>query len=152
MQNYKNIIPFLLFIIDYNTNILINKPVLFTLLCWYLLHLYATKTAPYALTITILLLGLSSFAFHGFFGLIYFSLIPTTLLCLLSKHWLTYTRALPILGLLFTLALNNLIIYLFLELPLPLKNYTIWQFFVNIVVLLIMSLKIHGDGRLGNRL
>ena len=152
MKNYKTITPFLLFILDYNTNILINKPILFTLLCWYLLHLYASKTSQHSLIITILLLGLSSFAFHGFFGLIYLSLIPAILLCLLCKRWLTYSKVLPILSLLLTLTLNNLIIAHFLKLPFPLKNCTIWQFFVNIVVLSIMSLKIHGDGRLGNRL
>ncbi len=152
MKNHTYFIPPLLFILDYNTNILINKPVLFTLLCWYLLHLYTSRTSQHSLIVTTLLLGLSSFAYHSFFGLIYLSLIPITFLCLLSKHWLTYTKALPILSLLLTLALNNLIIAHFLELPLPLKNYTMWQFFVNIVVLSVMSLKIHGDGRLGNRL
>lgn len=152
MKNYTYFIPPLLFLIDYNTNILINKPILFTLLCWYLLHLYASNTSQRSLIITTLLLGLSSFASHGFFGLIYLSLIPAILLCLLCKRWLTYSKVLPILSLLLTLTLNNLIIAYFLELPLPLKNYTIWQFFVNIVVLSIMSLKIHGDGRLGNRL
>ncbi len=151
MKNHTYFIPPLLFIIDYNTNILINKPLLFTLLCWYLLNLYAPKKSAH-LSITILLLGLSSFIYHGFFGLIYLSVIPVTFLCLLCKSWLTYTRALPILSLLLTLLLNNLIITHLLRLPLPLKNYTIWQFFVNIVVLSVMSLKIHGDGRLGNRL
>ena len=151
MKNYTYFIPHLHFITDYNINVLINKPVLFTLLCWYLLNLYAS-TKSLQLSITILLLGLSSFLTYGYFGLIYLSLTPVTLLCLLCKRWLTYTRAIPILSLLLTLTLNNLIIAHFLELPLPLKNYTVWQFFVNIVVLSVMSLKIHGDGRLGNRL
>ncbi len=152
MKRYTYLIPFILLIIDYNINTLINKPLLCTLLCWYLLQLYAPKRSPYTLAGTIGLLGLASFLHHGYFGFIYLSLMPATLLSLFCQHWLTSGRILPMLSLLLTLVLNNLAITHILGLPVPLKNYTIWQFFVNILVLLGMSLKIHGDGRQGNRL
>lgn len=148
---WNYIIPFLLFLIDYNFNMVMNEQLLFTLLCWFLLIFYSESTKA-ATTISFLLLGLSSSLYYGLFGLIYIAIIPTIILILLTKKWFTKSFFIPAIMLLLCLTTNNISIHYLLDLQKQPINYTIWQFCVNIMLLSVMSLKIHGFGRQGNRL
>lgn len=152
LNYWNNLSPFLLFLFDYNLNMLLNKQLCATLLCWFLITSYNGTTITYPLAINFILLGLSSFLYYGYFGLIYVSVIPTIILMIMAKKWFTRSLFTPALILLLSLTANNIITGSLLDLPQQSLNYTMCQFCVNMVVLLIMSLKIHGIGRLGNRL
>lgn len=152
-HNYwTHFIPPLLFLFDYNMNIVLNKQLLFTLLCWFLITSYNAPTITCSLAITFILLGLSSFLYYGYVGIIYISIAPTIILMILAKKWLAKSFLIPALMLLLCLTLNSIITSSLLDLAQQPLNYTIWQFCVNMMVLSVMSLKIHGVGRLGNRL
>lgn len=140
-HSYYTLIPFFLFLFDYNINMLLNCQLLTTLFCWFLTTSYNTTTITCSLAMSFILLGFSSFLYHGYFGLIYVSVIPTIILMIMAKKWFTRSFFVPALMLLFFLIVNRIIAHHLLNLPQQSLNYTMWQFCVNMMMLLIMSLK-----------
>jgi hypothetical protein len=148
---WNNIFPLFLFLFDYNVNIILNRLLFWTLLCWLLLIFYYQKTARSPMIISLLLLGLSSLLYYDYIGLFYISAIPAIIATQMTKRWFACSLLFPAIMLLFSLIINHFTIQFLLNLHQP-TSCTIEQICVNIILLLIMSLKIHGVGRLGNRL
>ncbi len=150
-SNYT-LIPIFLFLFDYNINLLLHYRLLKGLLCWFLITSYNAPAITGQLLIALILLGLYSFTHYSHFGIIYISMIPIIILTIVAKKWFTKSFFVPAFLLALFLVIEREITYRLLNIgQLPL-SYTVWQFCVNILVLLIISLKIHGIGRLGNRL
>ncbi len=152
MLNKSIILPPLLFFIDYSAYILLDAPLILSLLCYLILQLSAQKRAPATFYTSIFFLGLSSFTFYGNVEITYLALIPIILSSHIAKKWLKSSPWVIASTLSLFILIQNSLLYLILEQETPLKSYTIWQFCVNISIVLSMSLIVCVAGKRDNRL
>lgn len=146
------LLPPLLFFIDYSAYILLDAPIVLSLVCFFVLQLFAATQNQITLLITGFFLGLDSFILYGHFGIIYFALLPIILSSFVIKKWLKSSLIVVTGTLSILIILQNTLLGLLLDQKTALKNYTIWQLCVNIGVIVSMSLIICVAGKRDNRL
>ncbi len=130
----------LLFFIDLGGFSLFEKPLIYTLLCFYILQLCRPMSWPRILY-CLLLLSLNPLIHYGRFGLGLVYLIPATFIGIKMRHtlydtvWQYYLLLAACI-----LAQIGLIEYGILGLPIS-ASYTISTILANLIVIWIMSLK-----------
>ncbi len=152
MLNKSIILPPLLFFIDYSAYILLDAPLVLSLACYTVVQLLASKRAHATFYTSIFFLGLSSFTFYGNIGIIYVALLPILMSSYIAKKWLKFSPWVIACTLCLFMLTQNSLLFLILGQKTPLKSYTIWQFCVNISIVLSMSLIICVAGKRDNRL
>lgn len=130
----------LLFIIDLGAFSIFEKPLIYSLLCFYILQLSRPMSLA-RITVTYLLLSLSPLIHYGRFGTSLVYLIPATLLGIKMRHTL-YDALWQYYLLLACCILAQIALVEWGILGLPISaSYTISTIIVNLLVIWIMSLK-----------
>lgn len=142
----------LLLLFDITFFTIIHNPVTQTLLWFHLIILLQPERSALSIWYLWPLLVAESFIFWGIPGIELIYLIPITLLGIFLKSRMHQSIVIP-----FTLACLCLVIqYGIIEWGIfglsPLKDYTIRKIFINLGIVLGMSLKTYWRGNLGNRL
>lgn len=143
---------FALFFIDLCFFAWLEKPLVHTLLCFYIIQLLKTPRSFTQIATTLMLLSLSSLIFYGHCGITLIYLMPMTLICLYMRTGLYpaswYAHAVLIGAL---LAQRVLIEQVILHLKTGLL-YTFLLLFANLIVISVFSLKkVSSYYFLGNR-
>lgn len=146
------IYAFLFLFADITLATLMQHPLTEMLTWFYILLLVRHDTTVSTLTYLWPLLTIQSFMFWGIPGLELLYLIPVTAIGLFLKPRLHESIIVPLL--LASLCMS--IHYVFIDWCLfglsPLKDYTIRKIFINLGIVMCMSLKIYWRGTLGSRL
>lgn len=145
---FLHYVPLLLFFIDYGASILLDASIVLSLVDYYIVCLF-TKQNPLA---AIPFIALTSFLWFQTTNISLAACLPITLGAFLCAKWLKPTVLTPSTLLLLYIFTQNLLIYLILGNQTPLKSYTIWQFCVNVGIILSMSLISYVAGKQDNRL
>ena len=147
------IFAYMLFMLDYALFVLLDSPLVYSLLALYMIQLYRVHPNRNHLLCAAFLLGLGSFAFHGSFGFIFITLIPCTALIWYSKPLLLRTALMPYVGLIIALLAQLVLLRLSDLYRQPDIWYTMELIFVNIGVMIPISLICdYVAGRQDNRL
>jgi len=129
-----------LFFIDLGSFSIFEKPLIYSLLCFYILQLARPMSLP-RIIYSCLLLSLSPLILYGRFGLGLIYLIPATVIGIKMRHAL-YDSAWPYYVLLASCLLAQICLVEYSILSLPISaSYTISTITANILVIWIMSLK-----------
>ena len=129
----------LLFFLDICFSTFFEKHIIFSLLCFYSLTIFK-RHSLFQLSFLFILLSLATFFQQGHFDLQFFYLIPLTIIALKIKRTLYTTKTQSCLFLILALLLHALLTkqaYHFMPL---LPSYTLATIFVNIIIVLIISL------------
>lgn len=132
------VIASLLFLVDLGSFSIFERPIIYSLLCFYLLQL-ARPISWCRVTFVCLLFSLSSLLHYDRFGLALVYLIPATLLgikmrnVLYESHWQYYLLLAACL-LAQIIVVEHLILHLTISIP-----YTISTLFVNLVIIGLLS-------------
>lgn len=128
------IITIILFFVDLGSFSLFERPLMYSLLCFYLLQL-ARPTGWCRITVISILFSLSSLLYYDRFGLTLVYLIPATLLgikmrkILYDSYWQYYLLLAACL-LAQIIIVEHLILHLSISIP-----YTISTLFVNLIII-----------------
>lgn len=131
-------ITIILFLIDLGSISIFERPIIYSLLCFYLLQL-ARPISWWRITFVCLLFSLSSLLHYDRFGLALVYLIPATLLgikmrkVLYDSYWQYYLLLAACL-LAQIIVVEHLILHLSISIP-----YTISTLFVNLVIIGLLS-------------
>ena len=137
------------FIIDISSATFMHKPILFSLLCFYIVLLfYSDARGP--LLLSFALIGLQSFWLYGIFGLQWLYLIPLTLIGFRLAHQVYPSICYPMALLASAIALQTGLIEHILLAKSTSQGYTGIKICANIIVIGLMSLK-YFTGKRGNR-
>lgn len=151
-MNPSILMPLLLFFIDYTAFVLLDTPLVLSLICYFILQLFAKSAFDISCYISLLCLGLYSFMVYANGGFIYLIIFPTILASFFAKKYLIKAPLITYGILALFILLQNLLLYPILGVKRSLIIYTIRQYCVNIWVMLIISLIISVAGKQDNRL
>jgi hypothetical protein len=136
----------MLFIVDLGSFSIFERPLIYSLLCFYIFQL----SQPLSFTriaFSSLLLSLSPLIYYGRFGISLVYLIPATLLGIKMRHTL-YDSLWHYYLLLALCIVAQIVVVERLILGLPISlSYTIYTLIVNIIILWVMSLKSYNSGK-----
>lgn len=151
-MNPLMLIPPVFFFIDYTAFVLLDKPLILTLSCYLILQLFTKSAFDPSFYTSLLFLGLYSFMVYANSFFIYLIIFPIVLVSLLIKKHIIKTPFITYGVLALFILLQNLLLYPILGIKRSLIIYTIRQYCVNILVMLIISLIISVAGKQDNRL
>lgn len=149
-ERYFYLIILLLFIVDIFSFSLLEKQIVYGLLCFYCISLYK-ETSIFQLFAICLLIALESSFHYNIFGLQLVYILPITLIGFQSQKTFYGFSIQPYILLICCLLIECLVIEPFgLKIP-TISAYTPVKIIANIIVLWCISLIDNSQGKLGNR-